>query len=101
LPRECRYESKHNYVLGLNTSDHDVSACLLRDAAIAFAIAKERITRDKHASGFNKEVIGCCLGAEGIALDNVDLIVRNCYILADADMEERLVCRDRPVFLPV
>ena len=41
---------KHTYVLGLNTYDHDVSACLLRDGAIAFAIAKERITRAKHAS---------------------------------------------------
>jgi len=40
LPRECRCESKHNYVLGLNTYDHDVSACLLRDGAIAFAIAR-------------------------------------------------------------
>jgi predicted NodU family carbamoyl transferase len=34
----------HRYVLGLNAYDHDVSACLLRDGAIAFAIAKERIT---------------------------------------------------------
>jgi carbamoyltransferase len=34
----------------------DVSACLLRDGAIAFAIAKERITREKHASGFYREV---------------------------------------------
>ena len=37
---------QHTYVLGLNTYDHDVSACLLRDGAIAFAIAKERITRE-------------------------------------------------------
>ena len=51
---------QHTYVLGLNTYDHDVSACLLRDGAIAFAIAKERITRDKHASGFYKEVIDYC-----------------------------------------
>ena len=57
---------QHTYVLGLNTYDHDVSACLLRDGAIAFAIAKERITREKHASGFYKEVIDYCLDAEGI-----------------------------------
>ena len=30
---------KHTYVLGLNTYDNDVSACLLKDGAIAFAIA--------------------------------------------------------------
>ena len=72
---------QHTYVLGLNTYDHDVSACLLRDGAIAYAIAKERITRVKHAPGFYKEVIDYCLEAEGITLDDVDLIVRNCYIL--------------------
>ena len=91
---------QHTYVLGLNTYDHDVSACLLRDGAIAFAIAKERITREKHASGFYQEVIDYCLGAEGITLDDVDLIVRNCYILPVAEMEERLVYQDRPGFLP-
>ena len=58
-----------------------MSACLLRDGAIAYAIAKERITRVKHAPGFYKEVIDYCLEAEGITLDDVDLIVRNCYIL--------------------
>jgi carbamoyltransferase len=77
-----------------------VSACLLRDGAIAFAIAKERITREKHAGGFYKEVIDYCLDAEGITLDDVDLIVRNCYILPVAEMEERLVYQDMPGFLP-
>src|SRR3982750_4401243 len=91
---------QHSYVLGLNTYDHDVSACLLRDGAIAFAIAKERITREKHASGFYKEVIDYCLNAEGITLDDVDLIVRNCYILPVPEMEERLVYQDMPGFLP-
>src|ERR1700704_396309 len=91
---------KHTYVLGLNTYDHDVSACLLRDGAIAFAIAKERITRVKHASGFYKEVIDYCLQAEGIPLDDVDLIVRNCYLLPVPEMEERLVYFDAPGFLP-
>jgi len=91
---------KHTYVLGLNTYDHDVSACLLRDGAIAFAIAKERITRAKHASGFYKEVIDYCLEAEGITLDDVDLVVRNCYVLPVPEMEERLVYFDAPGFLP-
>lgn len=90
---------QHTYVLGLNTYDHDVSACLLRDGAIAFAIAKERITRDKHASGFYKEVIDYCLDAEGITLDDIDLVVRNCYILPVPEMEERLIYQDMPGFL--
>src|SRR4030081_2009278 len=103
LNHSCKRVSmpkQHSYVLGLNTYDHDVSACLLRDGAIAFAIAKERITREKHAAGFYKEVIDYCLDAEGITLDDVDLIVRNCYILPVTEMEERLVYQDMPGFLP-
>jgi carbamoyltransferase len=45
-------------------------------------------------------VIDYCLDAEGITLDEVDLIVRNCYILPVSEMEERLVYQDRPGFLP-
>jgi carbamoyltransferase len=92
--------SKHRYILGLNTYDHDVSACLLRDGAIAFGIAKERITREKHAMGFYKEVIDYCLEAEGITLDDVELVVSNCYILPVPEMEERLVYQDMSGFLP-
>jgi carbamoyltransferase len=91
---------QHTYVLGLNTYDHDVSACLLRDGAIAFAIGKERLTREKHAGGFYKEVIDYCLEAEGITLDDVDLVVRNCYIMPVPEMEERLTYQDMPGFLP-
>src|SRR5712672_912180 len=91
---------QHTYVLGLNTYDHDVSACLLRDGAIAYAIAKERLTRVKHAPGFYKEVIDYCLEAEGITLEDVALIVRNCYILPVPEMEERLGYFDAPGFLP-
>jgi carbamoyltransferase len=91
---------QHTYVLGLNTYDHDVSACLLKDGAIAFAIAKERITREKHASGFYKEVIDYCLDAEGISFGDIDLVVRNCYILPVSEMEDRLVYQDMPGFLP-
>jgi len=91
---------KHTYVLGLNTYDHDVSACLLRDGAVAYAIGKERLTREKHATGFYKEVIDYCLDAESITLADVDLVVRNCYIMPVPDMEERLTYQDMPGFLP-
>src|SRR5438876_11757617 len=89
----------HSYVLGLNTYDHDVSACLLRDGAIAFAIAKERITREKHASGFYKAVVDYCLDAEGISMSDVDLGVRNCYVLPVEEMERRLLHQHMPFFL--
>ncbi len=89
----------HTYILGLNTYDHDVSACLLRDGEIAVAIAKERITREKQASGFFQEVVDYCLAAEGIGLDQVSLVVRNCYILPVPEMESRLVTQEAPLFL--
>jgi carbamoyltransferase len=91
--------AKPAYILGLNTYDHDVSACLLRDGEIAYAISKERITREKHASGFYAEAVDYCLDAEGIVLDDVGLIVRNCYILPVEEMETRLVYQDMPGFL--
>ncbi|MGP0091971.1 MAG: carbamoyltransferase [Xanthobacteraceae bacterium] len=88
--------NKHSYILGINAYDHDVSACLLRDGEIAFAIAKERITRQKHASGFYQEAVDYCLDAEGIGLDDVDLVVRNCYLLPVDEMEKRLLNVDIP-----
>ena len=84
------------YILGINAYDHDVSACLLRDGAIAFAIVKERITREKHATGFYQEVVDYVLKAEGITLDDVDLVVRNSYILPVDELERRLAHEDLP-----
>ncbi len=85
---------KYTYVLGINAYDHDVSACLLRDGEIAFGITKERLTRQKHDTGFYQEVVDYCLAAEGITLDDVDLVVRNCYVLPVEDIERRLVFQD-------
>jgi carbamoyltransferase len=87
------------YVLGINAYDHDTSACLLRDGEIAYAINKERITRQKHDTGFFGDVVEYCLNAEGISLDDVDLVVRNCYVLPVEDLEKRLVSEDVPEVL--
>src|SRR3954471_14444830 len=89
----------HNYVLGINAYDHDVSACLLRDGEIAFAIAKERITRQKHHAGFFQEVVDYCLKAEGITPDDLDLIVRNSYVLPVDELELRMLSVDSPEIL--
>ncbi len=89
----------HSYVLGLNTYDHDVSACLLRDGEIAYAVMKERVTREKHASGFYRAAVDYVLNAEGITLADVDLVVRNCYILPVEEMEKRLISFDVPNFI--
>src|SRR5712691_10053606 len=90
MPKKCAY------VLGINAYDHDVAACLLRDGEIAFAISKERITREKHDTGFYQEVVDYCLSAEGISLDDVDLVVRNCYVLPVEALETRMVYQDVP-----
>ncbi len=86
--------SKPVYVLGINCYDHDVSACLLRDGEVAFAISKERLTREKHDGGFHQEPVDYCLDAAGITLDDVDVVVRNCYVLPVEELEERLVYED-------
>lgn len=91
--------NKHPYVLGINTYDHDVSACLLRDGELAFAISKERITGEKHDTGFYEEVVDYCLEAEGISMNDLDVVVRNCYILPVEDMEKRLLYDDYPELL--
>src|SRR5205814_5251962 len=85
---------KHVYVLGINAYDHDVSACLLRDGEIAFAINKERITREKHDTGFYQEVVDYCLAAEGISLSDIELVVRNCYVLPVEELELRMISQD-------
>jgi carbamoyltransferase len=78
------------YVLGTHTS-HECSACLLKDGAIAVAIEKERVTGEKHAGGNDNPAVQYCLNAEGIALEDVDLVVQN----ANFDMFERRNCITR------
>jgi len=88
-------------VLGINGYDHDTSACLLRDGAIVAAVAKERITRVKHDSGFFSEPVDYVLAAGGITLDQVDLVVRNCYVLPTPEMERRLLSTHAPYHMTV
>jgi predicted NodU family carbamoyl transferase len=64
------------YVLGTGLS-HDGSACLLKDGRVAVAIEKERLTRLKHDGGNDTAAIRYCLEAEGIAIDDLSVIVQN------------------------
>lgn len=66
------------YILGLGGSDHDVSTTLMKDEKIVCAIEEERVSRKKY--GFNSNLLlgqsrKYVLNAEGITLDDVDLIV--------------------------
>ncbi|MGE0195908.1 MAG: carbamoyltransferase, partial [Methylocystis sp.] len=91
---------KHSYVLGINAYDHDASACLLRDGELRWAIAKERLTREKHDGGFYREPVDYCLDAEGVSVDDIDLVVRNCYIMPPAEMERRMLHQPLRYFAP-
>ncbi len=82
------------YILGINAYDHDVSACLLRNGGIIVAISKERLTRYKHDTGFYGDVVDYCLDAGGINLDDVQIIVRNSYVMSVDKLEQRLAYRD-------
>ncbi len=79
------------YVLGINAYDHDVSACLLRDGEVVAAINKERLTRLKHDTGFYADPVAYCLLAAGITLDDVEVVVRNSYLLPVAELERRFL----------
>ena len=92
-------QTKQSYILGISAYDHDVSACLLRDGEIAYAVSKERITRHKHATGFYRQAVDYCLNAEGIGLDDVSLVVRNCYVMPVEEMERRLAHQEMPAYL--
>jgi carbamoyltransferase len=72
IPRSQR----PTYVLGTGLS-HDGSACLLRDGQVAVAIEKERVTRVKHDGYNDTAAIRYCLEAEGIAIEDLALIVQN------------------------
>jgi len=75
------------YILGINLS-HDRSACLLKDGKIAFAVAEERLDGIKKSTlstavrkqGMSGRIpplraIDYCLQAEGISIDDLDLVV--------------------------
>jgi carbamoyltransferase len=50
---------------------------------------------DRKRTHHARKVLDYCLKAEGITFDDIDLVVRNCYILP-----QRLAYQDMPGFLP-
>lgn len=68
--------AKPVYVLGTAVS-HDGSTCLLKDGRITVAIEKERISRIKHDGGNDTDAIQYCLDAEGLAFEDLALVVQN------------------------
>ncbi len=59
--------------IGINYSQmHDSSACIVRDGALLFAVAEERISRIKHDSGFPKLAIQACLDFAKVTAAQID-----------------------------
>ncbi len=88
------------FVLGVNAFDHDVAACLLADGKPIAAVAKERLSRIRHDTGFYGDAVDYCLTAAGIGLDDVALVVRCSYLLPVTELERRLRSELRPAFFP-
>ena len=78
--------SRNVYILGVSMSNHDRSACLLRDGRIVAAISEDRLDRRKGSEGFYSRedrgivlppmaAITYVLRKESIGLDEVELVV--------------------------
>jgi len=68
-------KNKPVYVLGTGLS-HDSSTVLLKDGVVCVGIEKERLSRIKHDNGNDTLAIQYCLDAEGISLEDIDLVVQ-------------------------
>src|SRR6478672_1435250 len=51
---------------------HDSSACIVRDGELLFAVAEERLSRQKHDARFPQLAIEACLNFAGARADELD-----------------------------
>jgi carbamoyltransferase len=61
-------------ILGLNMFHADASAAIVQDGEVVFAIAEERLNRQKHYGGFPALAVKACLDAVGARLQDIDHI---------------------------
>jgi len=59
-------------ILGLNMFHADASAALVQDGEVVFAIAEERLNRQKHYGGFPSLSVKACLDAVGARISDID-----------------------------
>jgi carbamoyltransferase len=60
------------HILGFNAYGHDSAAALLVNDKLVCAVEEERLNRKKHAGGFPKLSIQCCLDQEQLTIDAID-----------------------------
>lgn len=73
---------KKSYILGINTTYHELSTCLLKDGQLVVAVEEERFTRIKHGKPalvsnpdlLPKQAIDFCLRKAGITFAEIDHI---------------------------
>jgi carbamoyltransferase len=58
-------------ILGLNMFHADSSAAIIEDGKILFAVAEERLNRQKHFGGFPALAVKACLDAAGAKLTDI------------------------------
>ena len=58
-------------ILGLNMFHADSSAAIIEDGKILFAVAEERLNRQKHYGGFPALAVKACLDAAGAKITDV------------------------------
>jgi carbamoyltransferase len=59
-------------ILGLNMFHADASAAIVQDGEVVFAIAEERLNRQKHYGGFPSLAVRACLDAVGARIEDID-----------------------------
>ncbi len=60
------------HILGFNAYGHDSAAAILINDKLTCAVEEERLNRKKHAGGFPKLSIQCCLDHEQLGIDEID-----------------------------
>jgi len=63
------------YILGISCYYHDSAAALLQDGRIIAACAEERLSGQKHDSGFPENAIRYCLEEAGIEPAELDHVI--------------------------
>src|ERR1700727_2945698 len=58
-------------ILGLNMFHADASAAIVEDGKVLFAVAEERLNRQKHYGGFPSLAIRACLDAAGAKMADI------------------------------
>jgi carbamoyltransferase len=77
--------------LGINYGSHDSAAAIARDGEIVFATAEERLSRNKHDSGFPLRAIRACLAHAGVELADIDEVAfgwQHSSAVRSADMRD-------------